>query len=271
MGITYVDYGGLRIPVMESKRANPLYNLPQDEIDKLRNGGLFDQNRSHCYASVPFSARHEYLDDEQIKKRIGFAQYNKATLAHQMVDAKVPCKQQNGHGFCWMYGCVSAVECSRLAQGLPYVELNPHTSAAGRTGGRDRGGFSDEGFEWLASNGVIPASAYDGRNLRECLKLWDDPAMVTEAAKYKALEFEEIEAGDMRALRTLLADNKGVAIGLSWWGHMIVCLGLMLDDSLGWLYLIRNSHGPQFGNDGFCFLTESVAKHMGGAVALVAE
>lgn len=272
MAIETFNYGGLVIPIMESKSANPFYNLPQDEIDKLRCGTLFDGD-GNCvrggYQGTAFEDRFKILDDAEIRDRVEFMMGEKSSIAHLMVDADVPCKDQNGHGLCWMYGCVSAVEGNRLVQGLEYVQLNPHTAASARTGGRDRGGFSDEGFEYLSEHGCVPASIYAGRNMRESLRIWDDAQAVAEAAKYKVLEWVVLKSGDMAALRSTLASNVASAIGLMWWRHMVVFIGLAYHAKLGWLYLMRNSHGAKFANNGFCFLTESVAKHGGGAVAFV--
>lgn len=274
MAIKFFDYGGLKIPIMESKSANPFYNLSQDEIDKLRCGTLFSK-RDGCvrgkFQGPSVEDEFSILTDAQVKSRVEFIIANKASIAHMMVDANVPCKDQNGHGFCWMYGCVSAVEGNRLVQGLPYTQLNPHTAAAGRTGGRDRGGFSDEGFEWLQDRGCVPSSIYSGHSLRESDSIWDDAEAAAAAAEYQVLDWAVFKNGDMVSLRSTLADLKASAIGLSWWGHMVVFVGLALHPDLGWIYLIRNSHGSKFGNNGFCFLTESVAKHMGGGVALVSE
>lgn len=264
------DYGGVRIPVMTGKSARAFYNLPDDEIDRLRCGTEFTED-GDCmpggYGSA-FQDSFAYIDDAEIKERCEFAKRQKASILHLMMAANVPCKDQNGHGYCWSYGAISAVEANRLVQGLPYERLAPHSVAAGVMNGRDRGGWAEQALEWAEKYGIVPERLWPRHSRNH--RLWQQEDIKTEAAKYKPQEWVNIPRGDMRALRSLLASNFACGMGLMWWGHLIMFGIVDWSDKHGWLYGQRNSHGARFGNDGWCFHTESSAKHGGGSTVRVA-
>lgn len=77
-----------------------------------------------------------------------------------------------------------------------------------------------------------------------------------------------MKPGDMLALQSILASNFAAGVGLMFWGHLVAVSGLTFSDKLGPLYLFRNSHGKNFGVEGWCFMTEFVANHGGGTVIM---
>lgn len=272
MSIEYHQYGEYRIPICTGKSARHLYNLPDDQIDDLRCGTEFTPEGSVFepggFRGTPFESRFATLDDQEIRERCEFLKRTRASILHLFVDNKVPVKDQNGHGYCWSYGAISAIEANNLAQGNDYIELCPHSVAAGHMKGADRGGWASMALKWATNRGVVPASLWPRHSRNH--KLWDDPAIAEAAAAHKPDEWVDIKEGDMPALRSLLADNKACGMGLMWWGHLIMFGIVDWSDKYGWLYGQRNSHGPNFGWNGWAFHTEASAKHGGGSTVLVA-
>lgn len=267
------EYAGVRIPVMTSKNARAFYNLPDSEIDQLRCGTLFDDD-GDCFEpggfrGVAFEDRFSYLSDAEVKERCEFQEREAASIFHLMRDAKVPVKNQGPNGYCWAYGTCSAMEANRLVRGFDYVELSPDSVAAPVKRGRDQGGWGTEFFEYATEHGVAPQTMW--KPFDRGYQKYDTPEIRAERAKYVPEESIDLGSGDMAALRTVLASNFAVGVGLMWWGHLVMFGGLAFNDKLGPLYLFRNSHGPQFGVGGWCFATESVAKHGGGTVILTSS
>lgn len=261
------QFDRFNIPVCTGRSANHLYNMRPDEIDQLRTGteGVFEPDG---FRGTPFAARFSYMSDQECKEICEFQKAKQCSAIHLMTDNGVPVKDQNGHGYCWAYGAISAVEVSRLMQGLPYTELSPHSVAAGYMKGADRGGWASMAYEWAQKHGIVPDSLWP-RHSRD-YRLWDKPEIAAAAEQYKPLEVIDIDEGDMQAVRTLICQGLACGLGLMWWGHLICFAILDYSPKYGWLYGERNSHGPRFGLEGWAWHTESSAKHGGGSACIVA-
>lgn len=268
----YHQYGEYKIPVITGKSARAAYNLPDSDIDKLRCDTNFDEfgscMESDGFRGTPFGDKFAYIDEAELKERCEFLKAKRASILHLMVDSNVPVKDQNGHGYCWCYGAVSAIEANRLVQGLPYVELNPHSTASRVKNGLDQGGWANEALKGAQEYGVVPASLWP-KHSRD-YKLWQKPEIAEAGAEYKPKEWVDIDRGDMPALRSLLGSNFACGMGLMWWGHLVMFGILDWSDKHGWLHGQRNSHGPNFGNSGWAFHTENSAMHGGGSTVFVA-
>ena len=266
----YHVYDGMRIPVMTGENARAFYNLRDDEIDRLRCGTLFTSD-GDCmgpggFFGTPFESRFTPLSDQECRERAEFAERNKASLLHLFEVNNVPVKNQNGHGYCWAYGAVSAYEANRLAQGMPYVELNPHSVAAPVKRGRDQGGWASEALRYAQESGIVTAATWKGHD--RDYRRYETAEVKAERDLYKPTEWVDIPRGDMPALRSLLVSNFACGMGLMWWRHLIAFLAASWSDKHGWLYLQRNSHGPNFGWKGYCWHNESSATHGGGSVVM---
>lgn len=264
------QYGRHKIPLTNAtstRQINALYNMRPDEIDDLR-AGMIGPHEPGGFRGVPFTSRFDYLTDAECKEIIEFKKAKAASALDLMIAAGVPCKDQNGHGYCWAYGAISAVEISRLMQGLPYIEFSPHSVAAGYMRGADRGGWASMAYEWAQEHGIVPDSLWPKHSRNH--RLWSQSDIASAAAQYKPLEVVDIEKGDMQAVRTINCLGLACGLGLMWWGHLLCFLEVDWDPKLGWLYLERNSHTSRYGNDGYAWHTERSAKHGGGSVCIVA-
>lgn len=270
----YHTYDGLKIPVLTSTRRselNRLYNMPQDEIDRMRCDTLFTDD-GDCMEPGGFrgvsmeDAGLPRFDDQEIRERLEFQKRERAGIAHLFRDHKVPAWHQNGHGYCWGYGAARALLAALLVEGLSFRDLDPHPTCAYAKGGRDVGGWASDFLKaadkvGVALAGMLPRHSLNPRNILK--------PEVQETA-VKPLEWVNIPRGDMPALRSLLVTNNAAGMGRMWWGHLYADIALDWSDKLGWLYLGDNSHGRRFGLNGWFWQTEDVARHGGGSTVRVA-
>lgn len=264
------EYAGVRIPVMTSKSARPFYNLPDSEIDKMRGGTLFT-DEGECFEpggfrGTAFEDRFSYLDEREIRERAEFLEREGASIFHLFRDHKVPVKNQGPNGYCWAYGTCTAMEANRLVRGFDYVELSADSVAAPVKRGRDQGGWGTEFYEYATIHGVAPQSMWKLHD--RGYKKYETAEVEAERSKYVPEESIDMKPGDMLALQSILASNFAAGVGLMFWGHLVAVSGLTFSDKLGPLYLFRNSHGKNFGVEGWCFMTEFVANHGGGTVIM---
>lgn len=265
----YVDYDGHRIPICTGKSARAFYNMPQDEIDRLKCGTEFDEDGDCTQGfGTPFEEAFGYVDEHECKERAEYLMRNQASILHLFEEHNVPCKYQNGLPYCWGYGACSALEAALLVAGRPYVQLSPESVCAPVTGGRSRGGWAKEWLEYALKHGVAKQSTWKphDRNYRS----YDTPEIREERKEAMPLEVVHIRSGDMHALLSASVTNQASGIGLMWWGHLIMFGLPYFHDKYGWLYGERNSHGSRFGYKGWLFHTEASARHGGGSIVRVA-
>lgn len=272
MSLPYHKYGGVRIPVITGKSARAAYNLPDDQIDQLRCDTLFDGDgdcRGDGFRGTPFeSSGIPVLDEQECKERAEFLEREKASILHLFEANAVPVKDQNGHGYCWAYGAISALEAAWLVSGRAYRELDPHSIASYVKNGRDQGGWANQALKPATDMGVVPAGVWPRHSRNH--RLWNQQEIRDAAKPYRPLEWVDIPRGDMPILRSLLCSNMACGMGLMWWGHLIMFGVAAWSDRFGWLYGQRNSHGPRFGWKGWAFHTEASARHGGGSTVRVA-
>ncbi len=97
----YVDYDGHRIPICTGKSARAFYNMPQDEIDRLKCGTEFDEDGDCTQGfGTPFEEAFGYVDEQECKERAEYLMRNQASILHLFEEHNVPCKYQNGLPYC---------------------------------------------------------------------------------------------------------------------------------------------------------------------------
>ena len=123
----YHQYAEYSIPVCTGKSARHLYNLPDDQIDRLRCGTEFTEDGSCMepggFRGTAFEDKFTYLSDQEVRELIEFHKANRSSILHLFQDNNVPVKDQNGHGY-----CVLADTLIRMADGTdrPIANLKLH-------------------------------------------------------------------------------------------------------------------------------------------------
>ena len=186
----------------------------------------------------------------------------------------IQAKDQNGLGYCWVYGSTRAVEVQRAVQGLAALDLSPESVGGPCTHWRDQGGYASEAFNQLQDYGACESSFMNApHSLRPHLWKagWTDNALLHEA-----VDWYDIESGDAAPcydeVITCLLDRVPVAAGLDWWGHLVCFLDpiILPDGSVGVLF--QNSWGvdwPTPGANGLACLTESRSTPDGAAAPTI--
>ncbi len=181
----------------------------------------------------------------------------------------IKAKDQDGLGYCWVYGSTHAVEIRRAVQGLPLLDLSPESVGGPCTHWRDEGGYAGEAFDQLQNHGACESSFMDAPHSLHPNRWkagWQDNAMLHEA-----IDWYNIEASFDEVI-TCLLERIPVAAGLDWWGHLVCFLDpvILPDGSVGVLFL--NSWGvdwPTPGANGLACLTESKATPDGAAAPII--
>ena len=197
----------------------------------------------------------------------------------------IPVKDQNGLGYCWVYGSTSTVEIARAKAGLPFVQLAPESVGGPCTGWRNQGGYAQEAFDYLESHGACAMSFLDkpcSLNWRAWQQGWQADALKRTVTKWYDIGneypiFDEVIS--------CLLNRLPVAAGLDWWGHLIHFLdAVILPDGIAPAntpqgktvgVLARNSWGTDWPgiaglvSDGWFCLDEDSATPDGAASPIV--
>jgi hypothetical protein len=182
-------------------------------------------------------------------------------------------KDQNGLGYCWVYGSTRAVEVERAIAGLPFLDLAPESVGGPCTNWRNEGGYASEAFDQLQNHGACESSFLDAPHSLHVNRWkagWQENAKLHEA-----VDWYEIGAGDSNIFDeviTCLLNRIPVAAGLDWWGHLVCFLDpvILPDGSVGVLF--QNSWGvdwPSPGANGLACLTEDRATPDGAAAPIM--
>lgn len=176
-------------------------------------------------------------------------------------------KNQKRTNYCWMFSTIMLLEMGRIFQGQKHVPLSPasvagpmtkYANARGNPAGV--GGWTTKAVAALAKGGAVPSSIWPEHAIDP---RYDTAEAKVERAKYQADEWYDLPPGDFSALATCLLTGRPVAIGLGWWGHLIVATALVkLDGSNRFGVEIMNPWGPDWpkpGAGGRAILTEEKA------------
>jgi hypothetical protein len=156
----------------------------------------------------------------------------------------IPSLDQDGQGYCWMYGAVMSVMLLRAAANMPYVRLSAHSAACRVKNFRDEGGWCGLGAQHLRDYGVNTVEEWPEKSMSR--------ANDTPESREKAKQFRVIEdvfdltrrVFDQQLTRlqqaTALFTNQPVQMDFNWMGHSMA--------SLRWVRVERGSWGPEMLN-----------------------
>ncbi len=198
----------------------------------------------------------QYTKD-QIIERIKQRDLNRSGLRHILDSKRVPCKDQDGIPFCWMYATVHTMEIAYAVQGDGYVPLSATAAGTMATGGQKRGGYGAEAIDYLSKNGTCreqdwPEHQINTRYFTEEVKEMSKQNIMTD--------WGELPSGNLDQLAAAVLNNFPVTIGLSWWGHQVTIIDLVLlpNNVIGFVF--DNSWGTGWGDNGRGVLTPDKAR-----------
>lgn len=169
---------------------------------------------------------------------------------------RMPSCDQNGTNYCWIHGVTSAMYLVRAIQSQPYVRLSPASVGSKVTGFRNVGGWGTKGLKYVIEHGMVPEELWPANKIS---RQYDTEEAWTEAKKYRVTEWYDVPSGSFDKLMTCLFYRLPVAIGLSWWGHLICAMDPVLLSRAPFRFGCRiwNSWGDGWGEAGESVLTES--------------
>lgn len=198
----------------------------------------------------------------------------------------LPAKDQNGLGYCWVYGSTRAVEVERAHLGLAPISLCPESLGGPLTGWRNEGGYASEAFNAIETAGIANAELCPSPHALNP-RLWN-PRWAADARSHEVATWDDIEQTDRAPtfdeLISCLLSPVPVAIGLDWWGHLVCALAAIslppetacdvnTPDGGKIGVLFQNSWGadwPTPGANGLAVLVESLATPDGAAAPTIA-
>lgn len=198
----------------------------------------------------------------EIIEGIKYRKANKARTRDICDQAGVPILHQGTTPLCWMFGNVRQVLIAMARTGQPIVPQSPASLAYKITGGRFRGGYNGEAIAGLANIGTVPTKFWPDISFE---KKYDTAANNARRTKW-ALEWIELERGNLDQLYTVIDDGFTVGMALPWWRHIVCGEDLSLAANGDILTDFGNSHGMQFGDRGHGSFTPK--KAVGDYIAL---
>lgn len=188
-------------------------------------------------------------------EKIQAMEASKSRVSDLIIQAGIPPLDQNGTNYCWTNGVVTCIESNRCANGLPYVKLSSASVAAPIKGYRNQGGWGGEALEYIVQHGVAAASMWPPNAISR--SYFDSTR--ENAALHKVTEWYDLNSRNFDQLMTCLLLRIPVAIGLNWWSHEVAAIDPVVVSPGRYGVRIRNSWGPDYGDNGFAILTEAKA------------
>jgi len=222
--------------------------------------------------ATPIEEAIELIPEEQWPDLISQKDRDKSWIDDMAADLKLPCKDQNGLGYCHGYGPVTALEVARAVAGLPYVDLSAESVAGRVTGWSNQGGDPEEDLMVLAKYGACAASFMDRANSISPSRWkagWEQDALCHRAEEY----FKGLDSIDLWvAAGTCALRNIPTSPWYNWWSHCISgSYRLRYDSKTRTIYRKdRNNWGGDWGEDGFCWFARGSGRSGGTPSGLVA-
>lgn len=176
------------------------------------------------------------------------------------IAADVPILDQNGLGYCWMYGTVGAIMTVYAMTGLPVPHLSATGPAAQGKNWANRGGWAGEAIEYIRRYGIPTLDAWPEHSMDRSLPR--SPEVQRTAKLHGLVDFAELPRNNFDAAVSVLldpVDPRPVTLGLNWWGHLVYATKVVKLGAGRYGLKIANSWRPTWGQQGTAVLVESKA------------
>ena len=236
------------------------YKLFADEA-AAANGGMGTGYNQRDYNVAPLGT----YADETTRKIIPRSDWEdlirekterKANLHDLWKFRKVPVLNQGPLPYCWMYGTAGAI-MTAYAKSSPYVPHLSATSCAAKIKNyRKEGGWAGEALDGIRKYGISTLEYWPEHDLDRSN---DTAEQRANAALHKHVEFAELPSRSFEALATALLSDDPTTLGLTWWGHLVYALELVVIERGRFGVRGPNSWDYSWGANGLFVLDESKA------------
>lgn len=167
------------------------------------------------------------IPENEWEERLAQQKASKARLSdirnRGMNGQPIPSLDQDGIGYCWCHGPVSAMLLARAVAGLPFLDLSPFAVGCIIKNYRDEGGWGIEAMEFIAQRGVPTSEFWPHRAMQ---RSHDNPQTWENAKLHVNTEWMDLEPRNKAQLVTCLLSNIPLCAGYNWWGHEICIMDL---------------------------------------------
>lgn len=188
----------------------------------------------------------------------------KSTIEDVMIHAGVKIKHQQQIPYCWEFATTLGAEAARALLGEKHVPLSPASNGCLVTGFVARGGYGREAIQGALKFGYVPSEFWPDTAIDRRYKNADTDKY---RELYKASAYTELNQNDLQQMATCIVLRKPVSLGLDWWGHQILAVGLKFNNGVATPdFKIWNSWGTQWGDQGTGYLSPNRARGDGVAI-----
>lgn len=223
---------------------------PNDVIfdpTKGRGLNLEDRPRGYAYGAVAEPFPDELLiPRSEWQARIKEMEDTKTRITDLCDLRGLKVKDQARTNFCWFNAPTHCLEIDRVMQNESPVSLSPASGACKITNFRNVGGWGKQALEFIIDTGVVPSSMWPDTAID---RQYDTAATNAERAKYRVVEWWELEPRNLDQLMSVLLRRWPVAVGYNWWSHEVTAVNPRWIDGAPALD-IDNSWGTSWGTNG---------------------
>lgn len=223
----------------------------------LSRGRIPRDYKEHPLGSLPhvkvFGDVLDVIPRSQWAQMLEAQEAAKSTLLDLRKSRGIQSLSQNGTSFCWINAPTQAIHYVRARMGQRKVLFSPASAGAPIKGFRNQGGWGSQGAEWIAEHGICPQEVWPANAIKREYYTEENKKI---AAKYRITDWCELKPRSFDELATCMLLGLPVAIGLNWWSHEVLAVGLACKDGK-WFLPIDNSWGPGYGENGIGLLTEA--------------
>jgi len=169
------------------------------------------------------------VNRSEVAERIAQQLATKSRLSDRrdtgMNGLRIPSRDQNGRGYCWIHSGCSAALLIRARDNQPYADLSAYMGACIIKNYRDEGGWGAQGIDWIREHGLPDSKFWPQKSVSRSN---DTPECRANAKLYRVSEgWWDLNAAQYNRNLTVdqcitcLLTGIPVVMDFNWWGHSV--------------------------------------------------